>query len=116
MKGADEKQESLPDKDKHPNGHKRKKQTNRDWETASYAGLMFSLSEYKDRLEEQRAFKLNSKPREIDVRIIDKKYDEDDRMDNAIAYLFEKHNIIELKNPYEKLNIDVVWKGISYAA
>ena len=41
---------------------------------------------------------------------------EDDRMDNAIAFLFEKHNIIELKNPYEKLNIDVVWKGISYAA
>ena len=116
MKDTDKKQETIPDKDKQSNGHKRKKQTRRDWETASFAGLMFSLSEYKDRLEEQRAFKLNSKPREIDVRIIDKKYDEDDRMDNAIGYLFEKHNIIELKNPYEKLNIDVVWKGISYAA
>ena len=77
---------------------------------------MFSLYEYRDRLEEQRAYKLNSRPREIDVRIIDKKYDDDARMDNAIAYLFEKHNIVELKNPYEKLNIDVVWKGISYAA
>lgn len=77
---------------------------------------MFSLCEYRDRLEEQRAYKLNSRPREIDVRIIDKKYDDDARMDNAIAYLFEKHNIVELKNPYEKLNIDVVWKGISYAA
>lgn len=37
-------------------------------------------------------------------------------MDNAIAYIFEKHNIVELKNPNEPLNIDIVWKGISYAA
>ena len=95
---------------------RRKRRSNRDWETASFAGLMFALAEYRDRLEEQRAYKLNSRPREIDVRIIDKKYEADARMDNAIAYLFEKHNIVELKNPYEMLNIDVVWKGISYAA
>ncbi len=89
---------------------------NRDWETSTYAGLMFSLRKYKDRLEEERAYQLNSKPRELDVRIIDKLSDSSDRMDNAIGYFFEKHNIIELKNPREDLNIDVVWKGISYAA
>ena len=106
----------MPNNDKKPVRQTRKRRSSRDWETASFAGLMFALSEYKDRLEEQRAFKLNSRPREIDVRIIDKKYEDDDRMDNAIAYLFEKHNIVELKNPYEMLNIDIVWKGISYAA
>ena len=46
--------------------------SNRDWETSAYVGLMFSLAKYKNRLEERRGFKLNSKPREIDVRIIDK--------------------------------------------
>ena len=39
-----------------------------------------------------------------------------DRIDNAIAHIFETHNLFELKNPGEKLNIDTVWKGISYAA
>ena len=55
----------------------------------------WNQSRLKDRLEEQRAYKLNSRPREIDVRIIDKKCKDDERMDNAIAYLFEKHNICD---------------------
>ncbi len=88
----------------------------RDWESGLYAGLMLSLDKYKNRLKEERAYKLNAKPREIDIRIIDQDYDGDDRMDNAIAYLFERHNLIELKDPYEDLDIDVVWTGISYAA
>ena len=107
---------------------------NKDWETASFAALMFSIREYKDRLSETRGIKLNSKSREIDVRIIDKhaptatsKQSEragsaesgdetGGRINNAIAYFFERHNLIELKNPRENLNIDVFWKGISYAA
>ena len=88
----------------------------RDWESGLYAGLMLSLDKYKDRLKEERGFKLNAKPREIDIRIIDQEYDGDDRMDNDIAYIFEKHILIELKDPYEELDIDVVWTGISYAA
>ena len=106
---------------------------------------MFSIRDYKDRLSETRGIKLNSKSREIDVRIIDKQAStssattsrtaelaeqigtaersversEDEtvgRINNAIAYFFERHNLIELKNPRENLNIDVFWKGISYAA
>ena len=92
---------------------------------------MFSVRKYKDRLSETHGVKLNSKTREIDVRIIDKKAtrssqnemtrtdretEETGRIDNAIAYFFERHNLIELKNPKEKLNVDVFWKGISYAA
>ena len=116
MKDSDKTRKAPPGKGKHPAGRKRKGRGGRDWETASFAGLMFALSEYRGRLEEQRAFKLNSRPREIDVRIIDRKHGDGERMDNAIAYLFERHNIVELKNPYEALNIDTVWKGISYAA
>ena len=102
---------------------------NKDWETASFAALMFSIREYKDRLSETRGIKLNSKSREIDVRIIDKRAsttasksaehatdETGGRINNAIAYFFERHNLIELKNPRENLNIDVFWKGISYAA
>ena len=88
----------------------------RDWESGLFAGLMLALDRYKDRLKEERAYKLNAKPREIDVRIIDQDYRGEERMENAIGYMFEKHNLVELKDPYEQLNIDVAWKGISYAA
>ncbi len=103
---------------------------------------MFSIRGYKDRLSETRGVKLNSKSREIDVRIIDKHAPTssaatskpagaagqsdcgqaeqaevaDARINNAIAYFFERHNFIDLKNPRENLNIDVFWKGSSYAA
>ena len=87
----------------------------RNWERSASAALGFSLSRYKDRLQKRDLVKLNTKPREIDVQIIDKQYGSE-RIDNAIGHLFERHNLIELKNPYEQLNIDVIWKGISYAA
>ena len=84
---------------------------NKDWETASFAALMFSIRDYKDRLSETHGVKLNSRSREIDVRIIDQSAHAD-RINNAIAYFFERHNLIELKNPRENLNIDVFWKGV----
>ena len=77
---------------------------------------MFSIRKYSDRLSEKHGYKLNSKSREIDVRIIDQLHGKSPRIDNAIAYIFERHNLVELKNPREKLNIDVFWKGVSYAA
>ena len=96
---------------------KQEKQTSehRNWERSASAALSFSLSRYKDRLQKKDLVKLNTRPREIDVQIIDKQYGAE-RIDNAIGHLFERHNLIELKNPYEQLNIDVIWKGISYAA
>lgn len=86
-----------------------------DRETPTYAGLMLSLRKYNGRFITRRGFKLNAKPREIDVIIIDKLNDTEP-MDNDIARIFKRHNIVELKNPNEPLNIDVIWKGISYAA
>ena len=88
----------------------------RDFESAAYAGLVFVLEKYEDRLRYHRAYKLNSKPREIDCVVIDIMDSCVEPMDNAIAALFQRHNVIEFKNLYERLNIDTVWKVISYAA
>lgn len=86
-----------------------------DRESGAYGGLMLSLRDFRDRLVSYPGFQLNMKPREIDCLIIDK-CDPDEPMDNDIARFFRKHNIIELKNPQEALNINTVWKVISYAA
>jgi len=86
-----------------------------DRESGTYGGLMLSLRDFRDRLVSYPGFQLNMKPREIDCLIIDK-CDPDEPMDNDIARFFRKHNIIELKNPQEALNINTVWKVISYAA
>ena len=86
-----------------------------DRESGTYGGLMLSLRDFRDRLVSYPGFQLNMKPREIDCLIIDK-CDPDEPIDNDIARFFRKHNIIELKNPQEALNINTVWKVISYAA
>lgn len=86
-----------------------------DRESGTYGGLMLSLRDFRDRLVSYPGFQLNMKPREIDCLMIDK-CDPDEPMDNDIARFFRKHNIIELKNPQEALNINTVWKVISYAA
>ncbi len=86
-----------------------------DRESGTYGGLMLSLRDFRDSLVSYPGFQLNMKPREIDCLIIDK-CDPDEPMDNDIARFFRKHNIIELKNPQEALNINTVWKVISYAA
>ena len=86
-----------------------------DRESGAFGGLMLSLAEYQERLDVHTGYKLNRKPREIDCVIIDKK-DPARPMHNAIARMFSRHNIIELKNPNETLNVDTIWKVISYAA
>ena len=59
-----------------------------DRETPLYAGLMLSLYKYSHRLKENRGFKLNTNPREIDVRIIDQLSGQGERMNNAITLTF----------------------------
>ena len=86
-----------------------------DRESGTFGGLMLSIRDYLDRLEVHTGFELNKKPREIDCLIIDKK-DPSDVMDNDITLIFSRHNIVELKNPYETLSIATIWKVISYAA
>lgn len=86
-----------------------------DRESGTYGGLMLTLRKYLDRLEPHPGYKLNRKPREIDCLLIDK-MDPAEPMDNDIARIFSRHNIVELKNPRETLSVDTIWKVISYAA
>lgn len=95
---------------------KKEQAAHTDKESPTYAGLMLSLRDFRGRLVPERHFLLNTSPREIDVCLIDNLSPDAERMDNAIAYIFERHNLVELKNPNEQLNIDTFWKGISYAA
>ena len=91
---------------------------NNDWESANYEALMFSLRPYESKLSVTRNSKLNSKDREIDVRIITDLPESELKAklkNHAIARAFKKHNIVELKNPGEALSINTFWKGISYA-
>ena len=87
-----------------------------DWESSTYGALLFGLEKYLGRLKFTHGFKLNVDPREVDCLIIDKKTSSDVPIDNAIGALFRRHNIVEFKAIYEPLNIDTVWKVISYAA
>ncbi len=74
-----------------------------DRESGTYGGLMLSLRKYSDRLEAYPGYQLNKKPRQIDCVIINKK-DGSESMDLSIARIFSRHNIIELKNPFEALS------------
>ena len=74
MKETEEKKEVSGRRDAIGERSRRKRRSNRDWETASFAGLMFALARYRDRLKEERGFKLSTRAREIDVRIIDQNY------------------------------------------
>ena len=87
-----------------------------DWESSTYGALLFGLEKYLGRLKFTHGFKLNVDPREVDCLIIDKKTASNIPIDNAIGALFRRHNIVEFKAVYELLNIDTVWKVISYAA
>ena len=102
------------EEDAMPEG-KKERATTTDRESPTYAGLMLSLRAFRHRLKPERGLKLNVKSRELDVLIIDDLSPTAERMDNAIAYFFERHNLVELKNPNEPLTLWTVWKGISYA-
>ncbi|MBR1629797.1 MAG: hypothetical protein IJ679_11125 [Lachnospiraceae bacterium] len=91
-----------------------KEKRTRDWESANYCGLMLSFGDARERFALlERGHPLNVKPREIDVLI---RTDEDySNSGNVILRSFRKHNIIELKNPTELLNIDTLCNVYSYA-
>ena len=87
-----------------------------DWEASTLGALRFSLQDQLSRLKFRPGLKLNAKRREIDCIVIDKKRASGGKIDNDIAAIFRRHNVVEFKNPSEPLNIDTVWKVISYAA
>ena len=85
-----------------------------DWHSGFAGGLELVFRDYKDQLNIEREHSLSKQPLRIDYLLV--KVNPGTIIDNAIGRLFKTHNIIEYKNPYDELNIDVIWKVIGYAA
>ncbi len=84
-----------------------------DWHSGFEGGLRLSLRNYAYDIEIEREHYLSSEPLRIDFLIVKKNTDA--IIDNAIGRGFLGHNLIEYKNPYDELNVDVLWKTIGYA-
>ena len=84
------------------------------WHPAFYGGMELELREYKSILDFEREYNLSKEPLKMDLLIIKKKSDVE--IQNPIAKIFKKHNIIEYKSPGDKLNIDNLYKTIGYAS
>ena len=85
-----------------------------DWHSGFAGGLELLFRDYKNQLSIEREHLLSKQPTRIDFLLI--KATPGTIIDNDIGRLFKTHNIIEYKNPYDELNIDVIWKVIGYAA
>ena len=95
-------------------GEKRKLQSEIDWHSGFAGGLELVFRDYRDQITIEREHSLSKQPLRIDFLLI--KVNPGVFIDNDIGRLFKTHNIIEYKNPYAALNIDVVWKVVGYAA
>ncbi len=92
---------------------KRKKKKNIDWHSGFVGGLGLCFRKYRDKITIEREHLLSKQPTRIDFLVIKKQPDL--VIDNAIGRDFKSINIIEFKNPYDALNIDVIWKVVGYA-
>lgn len=84
-----------------------------DWHSGFDAGLRLSMRKYADDLKIEREHSLSDQPLRIDYLVLRKS--SLTKIDNDLGRDFREHNIIEYKNPSDELNIDVLWKVISYA-
>ena len=84
------------------------------WHPAFYGGIELELREYRDVLEFVREYNLSKEPIKMDLLVIKKRTDA--VIENPIAEIFRKHNIVEYKSPKDGLNIDDLYKTIGYAA
>ncbi len=84
------------------------------WHAGFAGGLELCFRKYKDKLTYDREYLLAKEPLKIDFIVI--RNDEHALIDNSVGRLFCTYNLVEYKNPYDDLNIDVLWKVIGYAA
>lgn len=83
------------------------------WHPAFFAGIQIEFAEEADKLTFENEHQLGTKPREIDVLIIKKNFDEQIRKN--IGQIFRTHNIVEYKSPKDHLSIDDFYKVYGYA-
>lgn len=84
------------------------------WHPAFCSAAEFDLRKYKDDLEFYPEYQLSKEPLQMDLLIIEKVNNKP--IDNDIARIFRKYNVIEYKSPDDGLNIDDFFKTIGYAA
>ena len=82
------------------------------WHPAFCSATELEFREDRDNLEFFREYPLSKQPLKIDLTVIKKKPGV--KIKNEIGHIFETHNIIEYKNPYDNLNIDTYYKALSY--
>ena len=85
-----------------------------DWHSAMFAALRLILKPYRDNLIMEREHPLNMMPTRIDCLVV--KIDKRIPIDMDAFRLFRKYNVIELKSYEDKLDEDVLWHTIGYAA
>ena len=83
------------------------------WHPAFFAEIQIEFSEEADKLTFENEHQLGTKPREIDVLIIKKNFEE--QIHKNIGQLFRTHNIVEYKSPKDHLSIDDFYKVYGYA-
>ena len=83
------------------------------WHPGFVSAMNLELIKYKEYLEFEKEYNLNTKPLEIDLLVIKK--DAGVEIGNEIGKLFRGHNIMEYKSPGDHLDIDVFYKAGAYA-
>lgn len=83
------------------------------WHPAFYAGIQIEFAEEAQKLTFENEHQLGTKPKEIDVLIIKKNFEE--RIRKNIGRIFRTHNVIEYKCPGDYLSIDDFYKVYGYA-
>ncbi len=83
------------------------------WHPAFYAGVQIELEEEAKKLIFENEHQLGTKPKEIDVLIIKKNFEE--QIEKNIGRIFRTHNVMEYKRPDDYLSIDDFYKVYGYA-
>ena len=83
------------------------------WHPGFVAALDLELRDYREFLQFEKEYNLNTKPLEIDLLVIKK--NAEIQIDNEIGRIFRGHNILEYKSPDDSLNIDTFYKTGAYA-
>lgn len=91
-----------------------KSKKNIDWHSGFAGGLGLCFRKYREHITIEREHLLSKQPMRIDFLVVKKQADV--VIDNSLGRCFRTHNIVEYKNPYDALNVDVIWKTIGYAA
>lgn len=83
------------------------------WHPGFCGGIELELRDYRDILDFEPEHYLSKEPLRIDMLVIKKKSNA--KIDNPIAEMFRKHNVVEYKSPKDSLSIDSFYKTIGYA-